>query len=208
MYLRVDKQQFSGKKKTNFFLKLNFRFLGLQIFFLFGGLVFFMFSFLVLKRMHSAKQNQEKMNICTNEKQKLKDFTTKSLPLDGSKWQTGVRTDRKTVRGKKSAEETATVQNHLWVIIPRRLYSFWANIKVLVSIVLMKHLHVWTQQICLHTVKPLLIFLHLSLLWNYVFNWEHVLLICITLIYYENGRNMGHVHHECCSMLLDCYRGH
>lgn len=100
------------------------------MFFLFGGLVFFMFSFLVLKRMHSAKQNQEKMNICTNEKQKLKDFTTKSLPLDDSKWQTGVRTDRKTVRGKKSAEETATVQNHLWVIIPRRLYSFWANIKV------------------------------------------------------------------------------
>ncbi|XP_060792392.1 solute carrier organic anion transporter family member 2B1 [Neoarius graeffei] len=77
-----------NKNTSCHYYNLNFfrqRFLGLQIFFLFGGLVFFMFSFLVLKRMHSDKQNQEKMNICTNEKQKLKDFTTKSLPFDDSK---------------------------------------------------------------------------------------------------------------------------
>lgn len=50
------------------------RFLGLQTFFVFGGLVFFFLSFLVLKRAGLAQRRSlEQMNSATSEKQNMKD---------------------------------------------------------------------------------------------------------------------------------------
>ncbi|XP_026794351.3 solute carrier organic anion transporter family member 2B1 [Pangasianodon hypophthalmus] len=52
------------------------RFLGLQIFFVFGGLVFFFLSFLVLKRADSAERtkSEQKKSSATSEKQEKKKF--------------------------------------------------------------------------------------------------------------------------------------
>ncbi|MCJ8740615.1 hypothetical protein PDJAM_G00060950 [Pangasius djambal] len=54
------------------------RFLGLQIFFVFGGLVFFFLSFLVLKRADSAQRMklEQRKSGAANEKQDMKDSKT------------------------------------------------------------------------------------------------------------------------------------
>lgn len=143
MYLQAGMFRWGKKKPTNF--SFNFRFLGLQTFFVFGGLVFFFLSFLVLKRADSARRKRlELMNSsATNEKQNMKDTKPYKLTIC---WE-----DKKPTRGKMQSIEggiffffflcgirinstlgggtkrTDLNSSHLWIIITRILHSFPSN---------------------------------------------------------------------------------